>query len=355
MDRPPSASADLEASKGRENMLGRLTTELARIEKRDADLWVVPQESYGAALIAWTGDKAHNIHLRTIAKKKGFMLDDFGLFKKTKSVAGATEASVYTKLGMAFIPPEIRSDSGEIEAAMKHELPALIGYNDIKGDLQVQTDWTDGQESILTMAKSARSLGLEYIAITDHTKSLTVAKGLDVARLRKQWAEIDRVQKQLTGIRILKGTECDIKKDGSLDLPDDVLAELDVVGISVHSHFEMPEREQTARIIRAMQNPYSDIMFHPTGRIIGRRPGYAVDMRVVLQGLAPGVQDRQEADLGPEMCGIRGNRTQGFCRRTKQDVIDDPFVLVGNGGDLLGDGKHDVEILRLQELCPPLV
>jgi DNA polymerase (family 10) len=248
----------------------------------DADLWVVPEESYGAALIAWTGDKAHNIHLRTIAKKKGYMLDDFGLFKKTTAVAGTTEASVYEKLGMAFIPPEIRTDSGEIEAAQKKALPVLVGYTDIKGDLQVQTDWSDGQDSILTMAKAARSAGLEYFAVTDHTKSLTVANGLDVQRLRKQWAEIDRVQKTLSGIKILKGTECDIKKDGSLDLPDEILAELDVVGISVHSHFELPEPEQTKRIVRAMENPFTDIMFHPTGRIINRRPGYAVDMRALL-------------------------------------------------------------------------
>ncbi|MEK7638124.1 MAG: DNA polymerase/3'-5' exonuclease PolX [Patescibacteria group bacterium] len=249
----------------------------------DADLWVVPQESYGAALIAWTGDKAHNIHLRTIAKKKGYLLDDYGLFKGTKAVAGDTEQSVYKKLGMQHIPPELRTDSGEIEAALNGELPAVVGYGDIKGDLQVQTDWTDGQDSILTMAKAARSLGLEYIAITDHTKSLTIAHGLDAIRIRKQWAEIDRVQKQLSGIRILKGTECDIKKDGTLDLPDEILAQLAVVGISVHSHFDLPEPIQTQRLIRAMENPYAHIVFHPTGRLIGRRSGYAVDIQTLLK------------------------------------------------------------------------
>lgn len=249
----------------------------------DADLWVIPAESFGAALIAWTGDKAHNIHLRTIAKKKGYMLDDYGLFKGTKSVAGETEESVYKKLGMEYIPPELRTDFGEIELAMKGRLPALVGYGDIKGDLQVQTDWTDGQDSILAMAKAAKSNGLEYIAITDHTQSLTVAKGLDPVRLRKQWAEIDRVQKQITGIKILKGSECDIKKDGSLDLPDEVLAKLDVVGVSVHSHFDLPEHQQTLRIIRAMENPNADIVFHPTGRLVGRRHGYRVDMAALLK------------------------------------------------------------------------
>ena len=168
----------------------------------DADLWVLPAESYGAALIAWTGNKAHNIHLRTLAKRKGFSLDDYGLFKGTHMVAGKSEEEVYRKLGMEFIPPEIRDDSGEIESALKHSLPALIGYEDLKGDLQVQTDWTDGESSILTMARAAQAAGLEYIAITDHTKSLTITHGLDERRIRKQWAEIDRVQKAVPHVKI---------------------------------------------------------------------------------------------------------------------------------------------------------
>lgn len=249
----------------------------------DADLWVHPEESYGAALIAWTGNKAHNIHLRAIAKKKGYLLDEHGLFKGTKMLAGKTEEEVYKKLGMQWMPPELRSDSGEIEAALKNNIPALVRYTDVKGDLQVQTDWTDGQDSILAMAKAARSLGLEYIAITDHTKSLTIGHGLDVKALKQQWAEIDRVQKQLSGIKILKGTECDIKKDGSLDLPDDVLAELDVVGIAVHTHFDLSEREQTARIIRAMENPHTHILFHPTARMVQRRSPYQVDVEALLE------------------------------------------------------------------------
>jgi DNA polymerase (family X) len=249
----------------------------------DADVWVLPEESYGAALIGWTGSKAHNVHLRTIAKKKGYMLDDHGLFRGTKMIAGATEEEVYKKLGMQWMPPELRSDSGEIEAALKGEIPRLVDYTDVQGDLQIQTDWTDGQDSILAMAKAARSLGLKYIAITDHTKSLTVGHGLDAMRLKKQWAEIDRVQKQLSGIKILKGSECDIKKDGSLDLPDDVLAKLDVVGVAVHSHFDLSEKDQTARIIRAMENPNADIVFHPTGRIIQQRAPYAVDVAELLK------------------------------------------------------------------------
>jgi len=248
----------------------------------DADLWVMPAESYGAALIAWTGDKAHNIHLRTLAKRKGLSLDDFGLFKGTRMVAGATEAEVYRKLGMDFIPPELRSDSGEIEAAIKHALPDLVGYEDLKGDLQVTTDWTDGEHSILTMARAAEAAGLEYIAIADHTKSLTITHGLDARRLAKQWAEIDRVQKAVPRVKILKGTECDILRDGRLDLDDATLAQLDVVGVSVHSFMDLTESAQTARIIRAIENPHADILFHPTGRLIGRRSPYPVDIAAVI-------------------------------------------------------------------------
>jgi DNA polymerase (family 10) len=157
-----------------------------------------------------------------------------------------------------------------------------VGYADIKGDLQVQTDWTDGNHSILKMARAAHAAGLEYIAITDHTKSLTIANGLDEKRIRKQWAEIDRVQKQVPKLKILKGSECDIRKDGSLDLDDRTLAQLDVVGISVHSHFTLSRAAQTARIIRAIQSPHADILFHPTGRIVGSRAPYECDVSAVI-------------------------------------------------------------------------
>lgn len=249
----------------------------------DADLWVVPAESYGAGLIAWTGDKAHNIHIRTLALKKGYELDDFGLHKGKKTIAGKTEEEVYAALGMDFIPPEIREDKGEVQAALAHTLPKLVGYNDIKGDLQVQTDWTDGKHSILEMARAAEAAGLEYIAITDHTKSLTITNGLDAKRIRQQWAEIDRVQTMVPKIKILKGTECDILKDGSLDWDEETLALFDVVGISVHSHMDLPEEVQTARMIKAMEHPHSDILFHPTGRKINQRAGYPIDMAAVIK------------------------------------------------------------------------
>lgn len=249
----------------------------------DSDIWVMPEESYGAALIAWTGNKAHNIHLRALAKKKGFLLSDFGLFKGTKMIAGRTEEEVYAKLGLPWIPPELRSDNGEIEAAAEGGLPQLVGYSDIKGDLHMHSDWTDGSVSILAMAQAAQSVGLEYIAITDHTKSLAIAHGLDAQQLKKQWAEIDNVQKKVPKVKLLKGTECDILKDGRLDLPDAALSQLDVVNASVHSHFNMSVSAQTDRVARAMESKHVDIISHMTGRIIQRREPYDLDMEKLFK------------------------------------------------------------------------
>ena len=250
----------------------------------DADLRVLPSESFGAALQYFTGDKYHNVQLRQAAIKKGYKLNEYGLYKGNKLVAGKTEAEIYEKLGFDWMPPELRTNHGELEAAAQHTLPHVIDYDDLKGDLQIQTDWTDGEDSIEAMAKAAHTAGLEYICITDHTKSLTITGGLDEKRLHKQMAEIDRINKKLGGkFHILKGTECDIHKDGSLDLPDSILSQLDFVGASVHSYFNLPEKEQTARIIRAMENPNVDIMFHPTGRIVLERDAYKVDMDQLLK------------------------------------------------------------------------
>jgi DNA polymerase (family 10) len=258
----------------------------------NVDLRVVPAESYGAALNYFTGSKDHNVALRQICIKKGLKLNEYGLFRVTGDkrqvtretiIAGKTEEEIYAKLGMDYMEPEIRENTGEIEAAQKHELPKLIGYNDIQGDLQVQTDWTDGKESIEEMARRAAAVGLKYIVVTDHTKRLAMTHGLDEKRIVKQWLEIDRVNKKLKGkIKVLKGTECDILKDGTLDLPDSVLAKLDVVGVSVHSYFNLSRADQTARIIRAVTNPHADILFHPTGRILNRRPAYDLNMEAVI-------------------------------------------------------------------------
>jgi DNA polymerase (family 10) len=248
----------------------------------DADLKVVPEESFGAAVQYFTGDKQHNIHVRTIAIKKGYKLNEYGLFKDKKNVTCKTEDEIYRKLGMETAPPELRTDTGEIEAALAHKLPKLIPYNSVRGDLQTTTNWTDGTKSIKEMALYAKKLGLEYIAITDHTKALAMTGGLDERGLARQAKEIDKVNKEIDGIRILKSAEVNILKDGSLDISDEALAKLDIVGAAVHTNFNMSESEMTERIIRAMQNPNVDIIFHPTGRLLNRREPYKVNMEKIV-------------------------------------------------------------------------
>ena len=249
----------------------------------DADLRVIPPESFGAALQYFIGDKYHNVAVREIAIKKSYKLNEYGLFKGKKIIAGGSEKEIYEKLGMAWMPPEIRTNHGEIGAALKNELPGLVGYNDLKGDLQVQTDWTDGEHSIREMAEAAKKQGLEYICITDHTAALAMTGGNDEKRLLKQMAEIDRVQKEVSGIKILKGAEVDIHKDGALDIDDETLSKLDVVGISVHSNFKMSQEDMTKRITRAMENHNADILFHPTGRLVQKREAYKVDMAEIIK------------------------------------------------------------------------
>ena len=253
----------------------------------DVDLRVVPAESFGAALDYFTGSKNHNIALRQIAIKKGYKLNEYGLFRGKRQITGKSEEELYKALGMSYIEPEMRENTGEIELAQSHKLPKLIGYRDLQGDLQTQTNWTDGSDSIETMAKAAIAQGLKYIAITDHTKRLAMTGGLDEKRLLKQMTEIDRINKKLyvSGYKfqVLKGSECDILKDGTLDLPDKVLSKLEVVGVAVHSLFNLSRADQTKRIKRAMENPHADILFHPTGRIIQRREAYDVDIDEIIK------------------------------------------------------------------------
>ena len=282
------------------------------------DLRVVPAESYGAALNYFTGSKDHNVAIRSRAVKKGLTLNEYGLFKVNKkgekseaSVAGKTEEDIYRALGMAYPEPELRENTGEVEAAVrefehkKPGLPDLIGYNDLQGDLQVQTNWTDGDASIEVMAREAIKRGLKYIVITDHTKRLAMTHGLDEKRIREQWKEIDAVNKKLTGkIKILKGTECDILKDGALDLDDETLARLDVVGVSVHSYFNLPREEQTARVKRALTNPNVDIFFHPTGRLINKRAPYDIAIDEII-AVAKHTGTILEIDALPERSDLK--------------------------------------------------
>ncbi len=252
------------------------------------DLRVIPPKSYGSALQYFTGSKAHNIKLRTIAVKKGYKLNEYGLFdrKTGERIAGETEESIYKALGLEWIEPELREDRGEVEAAMEGRLPRLVKEEEIRGDLHIHTKWSDGTGTIEEMAKKAMSLGLEYIAICDHSKSMGIARGLDEERLRKQMAEIDKLNEQLEGFRVLKGIEVDIKADGTLDLPDSVLKDLDFVVASIHSGFKADERQMTERMIRAIHNDYISAIGHPTGRIILRRRPYALNLDRVFEAAA---------------------------------------------------------------------
>ena len=250
------------------------------------DLRVVPEASYGAALVYFTGSKAHNIAIRRIGIGKSLKINEYGVFRDGKRVAGRTEEEVYAKVGLPYIAPELREDRGEIEAAAKGTLPRLIALGDIKGDLHVHTKASDGQDSIEAMAKAARERGYEYIAISDHTKHATIAHGLDSRRLARQLAEIDRVASRLRGIKIFKSAEVDILGDGSLDLDDGILGELDFAVCAVHSQFDLPRDKQTARILRAMDNPRCTILAHPTGRLLNERLPYDVDMERLIASRA---------------------------------------------------------------------
>jgi len=246
------------------------------------DVRAVPEQSYGAALLYFTGSKAHNIALRAIALRRGWKLNEYGLFSGKRRIAGLTEEDIYQKLGLAYIPPEMREDRGEVALAQAGDLPVLVTQADICGDLHVHSDWTDGTASIEAMAQAAQAKGYRYIALTDHSRRVAMAHGLDPARVSKQAREIDRINAQLRGLTILKGIEVDILKDGSLDLPDSCLAKLDVVLASVHSYFDLPRDTQTDRVIKAMNNPHVSIIAHPTGRLIGQREPYEIDMERVL-------------------------------------------------------------------------
>ncbi len=247
------------------------------------DLRVLPDVSYGAALVYFTGSKAHNIAIRRLAQERRLKINEYGVFRGRRRVAGDTEESVYRAVDLAFIPPELREDRGEVDAARADTLPRLVEVADIRGDLHVHTTATDGRDSLRDMAEAARKLGYEYIAITEHSRRVTVAHGLDAARLERQIAEIDRLNRGDLGITILKGIEVDILEDGQLDLPDRVLAKLDLVVGAVHSKFDLSRERQTERILRAFGHPYFTMLAHPTGRLLGEREAYDVDMARIIR------------------------------------------------------------------------
>jgi len=247
------------------------------------DLRVVEPDCYGAALQYFTGSKSHNIEIRRLAQDRGLKLSEYGVFKGEKRVAGDTEESVYKAVGLPWIAPELRENHGEIEAARAGKLPKLIEPADLRGDLHVHTKATDGHDTLREMAEAARAAGLEYIAVTEHSRRLTVAHGLDPQRLRRQMIQIDKLNDELKGITILKGIEVDILDNGELDLPDEVLAECDIVVGAVHSKFNLPRAKQTNRILRAMDHPSFSILAHPTGRLIDQREPYDIDMLKIVR------------------------------------------------------------------------
>ncbi|MDB5386979.1 MAG: polX [Planctomycetaceae bacterium] len=252
----------------------------------ELDLRVVPEESYGAAMQYFTGSKEHNIVIRRRAQERGLKINEYGVFRDEISVAGRTEEDVYATVGLPWIPPELRENRGEIERAEQGKLPQLIELTDIVGDMHMHTTATDGTASIREMAEAAKLRGLQYIAITDHSKRVSMANGLNADRLRQHWKEIEKVRGQVSGIEILKGIECDILEDGTMDLDDAVLAEADWVIAVLHYGLRQPKEQIDLRLLNAVRNPHVSIIGHPTARIIGKRPPVAFSFEALLKAAA---------------------------------------------------------------------
>lgn len=283
----------------RVEMSGSTRGRIALRSGLEVDLRVLPSRSYGAAMVYFTGSKEHNIRLRKRALERNLRLSEYGVFEGAKDeqgnetedddpwagtmIAGGDEEEVYGAVGLPFIAPELREDRGEIEAAAEATLPELVELGDIRGDLQMHSTWSDGKNSIEEMLEACAAKGYEYFALTDHSKALAMTGGLDAARLREQWKEIEEVQERHPEIRLLKSQEVDILADGQLDLEDEMLELLDLVVVSVHSRFDLSAVEQTQRIVKALEHPEVDILAHPTGRIINRRPPYELDLDEVLR------------------------------------------------------------------------
>ncbi len=296
------------------------------------DLRVVPEQSFGAALHYFTGSKAHNIQVRRLGQQEKLKINEYGIFKGEKRTAGTTEAEVFKSVGLAFIEPELREDRGEIEAARKKKLPKLIALDDLKGDLHTHTNATDGRADMKTMVKAARDMGFQYVAVTDHSKRLTVAKGLDARRLRKQMEQIDELNSELKGITVLKGIEVDILEDGSLDLSDVVLSELDLVVGAVHSHFDLPRKKQTSRIRRAMDHKYFTILAHPTGRLLDERDAYDVDLAQVVRHAA-----QRGCYLELNSQPQRLDLVDTYCQMAREEGV---LVSINSDAHVPGDFEH---------------
>ena len=297
----------------------------------ESSLRVVPAESFGAALHYFTGSKAHNIAVRKLGLARGLKINEYGVFRGTRRIAGQTEESVYAAVDLPYIEPELREYQGELEAARRGALPRLIGLPDLRGDLHVHTSATDGRDGLREMASAAKALGHKYLAITDHSRRVAMAHGLDSVRLAKQLDAIERLNEELRGITLLRGIEVDILEDGRLDLPDSILSRLDLVVGAVHSRFSLPRARQTARILAAMDRPHFSIFAHPSGRLIEERAPYDVDMLAVIRkAKARGVA--LELNAHPERLDLG----DVHCRMAK-----DEGVLVAISSD-----AHSVDGLR---------
>jgi DNA polymerase (family 10) len=298
------------------------------------DLRVVSGASWGAALQYFTGSKAHNIVVRRMAQERGLKLNEYGVFRGDQPIAGETEESVYAAVGLPWLPPELREDRGEIEAALKGALPALIQLPDLQGDLHAHTKASDGRNTLEEMARSAQSNGLHYLAITEHSQRLAVARGLDPVRLEQQALEIERVNETLSGFTLLKGVEVDILDDGALDLPDAALANLDIVVAAVHSRFDLPRAKQTERILKALDNRNVHILAHPTGRLLEKREPYDVDMqKIIRHAKARGVA--LEVNAHPDRLDL----SDTYCRMAK-----DEGALVSINSD--SHSEYEIDLLR---------
>jgi DNA polymerase (family 10) len=285
------------------------------------DLRVVPAESFGAAMHYFTGSKAHNIAIRRLGQEAGLKINEYGVFtavpgRRERRVGGDTEASVFAAVGLPWIPPELREDTGEIEAARHRALPALIERGDLRGDLHAHTNASDGQDSLAAMARAAKAQGLEYLAITDHSRRQAMAHGLDPQRLAKQVDAVERENATGEGAVLLKGVEVDILEDGTLDLPDSILALLDLVVAAVHTSLGLPRARQTERILRALESPFVSILAHPLSRLIDEREGYDVDMLKV-------VRKARERSVALELNAHpdRLDLTDVHCRMAKEEGV----------------------------------
>jgi DNA polymerase (family 10) len=320
-------------------------------EDIQVDCRVVKEDEFGAALVYFTGSKNFNIHLRTIGVKNGWKTSEYGVYdvsgKKEKLLAGRSEEDVFKLFGMDYIPPEMREDTGEIELALKHTLPSLVSLADIKGDLHCHSNWSDGVDTIEEMARVAKDLGYAYLAVTDHSQSLKIARGLDEARLRKKKKEIDIANRGLKGLRILFGTEVDIGPDGAIDYSDDILKQFDIVVAAVHTAFRQDRTKMTARMVSACRNKYVHIIAHPTGRLWGERDAYEIDMEEVLKAAAD-TNTAMEINSFPQRLDLNDQYARMAKERGVRIAINTDSHAIGH----LGNMKLGLSVARRGWLEP---